>query len=132
MEQTFVIIKPDGVQRKLIGEIIQRFERKQLKIVQLKIATMSQAQAEEHYAHVKQYDFFPDLIQYMTSSEVVYMVLKGPNAVQIVRTMIGATNPVEATPGTIRGDYGLAGFQNIIHASDSVEAADVEITRFFK
>ncbi|MEI5994192.1 nucleoside-diphosphate kinase [Candidatus Enterococcus mansonii] len=131
MEQTLVIIKPDGVTRKLVGEIIQRFEKKQMKIAQLKVAKMSRAQAEEHYAHVKQFDFFEDMMTYMTSSEVVYLVLEGNEVIKIVRKMIGATNCLNAEPGTIRGDYGANSYQNIIHASDSPEAATAEINRFF-
>jgi nucleoside-diphosphate kinase len=132
MEQTLVIIKPDGVQRKLVGEIIQRFERKQLKLVQMKIAQMSRSTAEEHYAHVKGRDFFNDLISYMTASEVVYLVLEGSSAIQVVRNLIGATDSATAAPGTIRGDYGAGGYQNVIHASDSTAAAQIEINRFFK
>lgn len=131
MEQTLVIIKPDGVSRRLVGEIIQRFEQKQLNISQLKVAKVSRKLAEEHYAHVKKYDFFEDMITYMTSSEVVYLVLEGSSVIKTVRKMIGATNCLEAEPGTIRGDYGANSYENIIHASDSPEAATIEINRFF-
>lgn len=131
MEQTLVIIKPDGVERKLVGEIIQRFERKQLTLSQLKVAKMSRDLAEEHYAHIKGRDFFEDMIRYMTSSEVVYLILNGTDVIKTVRKMIGITNPLEADPGTIRGDYGATSYQNIIHASDSPEAAKTEINRFF-
>lgn len=131
MEQTLIIIKPDGVTRKLVGEIIQRFEKKQLNIRRLKIAKMSRELAEEHYAHVKKFDFFEDMLAYMTSSEVVYLVLEGTSVIKTVRKMIGATNCLEAEPGTIRGDYGANSYQNIIHASDSSEAAAIEIKRFF-
>lgn len=131
MEQTLVMIKPDGVERKLVGEIIQRFERKQLKLSQLKVGRMSRELAEAHYAHVKGRDFFEDMIDYMTSSDVVYLVLSGTEVIKTVRKMIGVTNPLEAEPGTIRGDYGATSYQNIIHASDSSKAAELEIQRFF-
>lgn len=131
MEKTLVIIKPDGVSRKLVGEILQRFEKKQLKLTQLKVATMSRELAEEHYAHVRKFDFFEDMITYMTSSEVIYLVLEGNSVIKTVRKMVGATNCLEAEPGTIRGDYGANSYENIIHASDSPESAMVEIKRFF-
>lgn len=131
MEQTLIIIKPDGVKRKLVGEILQRFERRQLIIRQLKVGIMTRDLAEEHYAHVKKFDFFEDMITYMTSSEVVYLILEGDSVIKTVRTMIGATNCLEAAPGTIRGDYGNNSYHNIIHASDSPEAARIEINRFF-
>lgn len=131
MEQTLVIVKPDGVERKLVGEIIQRFERKQLKLSQLKVGRMTRELAEEHYAHIKGRDFFEDMMAYMTSSDVVYMVLEGDGVIKTVRKMIGITNPLEAEPGTIRGDYGANNYQNIVHASDSPEAADIEVQRFF-
>jgi nucleoside-diphosphate kinase len=131
MEQTLVIIKPDGVSRKLVGEIIQRFEKKQLTLSKLKVGKMTRALAEEHYAHVKDRPFFEDMIAYMTSSDVVYLVLEGTEVIKTVRKMIGATNSLEAVPGTIRGDYGSSSFQNIIHASDSPESAAIEIDRFF-
>lgn len=131
MEKTLVIIKPDGVARKLVGEIIQRFEKKQLTLTQLKIAQMSRELAEEHYAHVRKFDFFEDMITYMTSSEVIYLVLEGNSVIKTVRKMVGATNCLEAEPGTIRGDYGANSYENIIHASDSPESAMVEIKRFF-
>jgi nucleoside-diphosphate kinase len=131
MEQTLVIIKPDGVKRKLVGEIIQRFEKKQLTLSKLKVGKMTRALAEEHYAHVRNKPFFEDMITYMTSTDVVYMVLEGTEVIRTVRQMIGATNSLEAVPGTIRGDYGSNSFQNIIHASDSPESAAIEINRFF-
>lgn len=131
MEQTLVIIKPDGVKRKLVGEILQRFERRQLSIRQLKVATMSRELAEEHYAHIKTFDFFEDMMTYMTSSDVVYIILEGNDVIKTVRKMLGATNCLEAESGTIRGDFGGSGYQNVVHASDSPEAAAIEIKRFF-
>lgn len=131
MEQTLVIIKPDAVKRKLVGEIIQRFEKKQLKLCQMKIETMSRELAEEHYGHVKKFDFFEEMMIYMTSSESVYLILEGASVIKTVRKIIGGTNCLEAEPGTIRGDYGGSSYQNVVHASDSPEAATREIQRFF-
>lgn len=131
MEQTLIIIKPDAVKRQLVGAIIQRFEQKQLKLNQLKVAVMTRELAEEHYAHIKKFDFFEDMITYMTSSEVVYVVLEGTDVIKTVRKMIGVTNCLEADPGTIRGDYGGGSYRNVVHASDSPESAAVEIKRFF-
>lgn len=131
MEQTLIIIKPDAVARKLVGAIFQRFEQKQLTIRQLSLGTMSRETAEKHYDHIRQYAFFEEMMAYMTESEVIYAVLEGEEAIAVVRKMIGATNCIEAEPGTIRGDYGGKGFRNIIHASDSVESAALEIHRFF-
>ena len=131
MEQTLIIIKPDAVARKLVGAIFQRFEQKQLTIRQLSLGMMSRETAEKHYDHIRQYAFFEAMMAYMTESEVIYAVLEGEEAIAVVRKMIGATNCIEAEPGTIRGDYGGKGFRNIIHASDSVESAALEIHRFF-
>nr|3VVT_A Chain A, Nucleoside diphosphate kinase [synthetic construct]3VVT_B Chain B, Nucleoside diphosphate kinase [synthetic construct] len=132
MERTFVMIKPDGVQRGLIGEIISRFERKGLKIVAMKMMRISREMAEKHYAEHREKPFFSALVDYITSGPVVAMVLEGKNAVEVVRKMVGATNPKEAAPGTIRGDFGLDVGKNVIHASDSPESAEREISLFFK
>ncbi|HIP25677.1 MAG TPA: nucleoside-diphosphate kinase [Archaeoglobus profundus] len=132
MERTFVMIKPDGVQRGLIGEIISRLERKGLKIVAMKMINVDRELAEKHYAEHKEKPFFNNLVQYITSGPVVAMVVEGKNAVKVVRTLVGATDPVEAQPGTIRGDFGLDIGRNIIHASDSLESAEREISLFFK
>lgn len=131
MEKTLVIIKPDGVRQKKIGEIIQRFENKLLRIVDIKMAVMSREVAEEHYAHVKGRDFFEEMMTYITGGPVVYLILEGPEVIKVVRQMIGVTNPLEAHPGTIRGDLGACRSENIVHASDSAEAATIEIQRFF-
>ena len=132
MERTFVMLKPDAVQRGLIGEIISRFEKKGLKIVAMKMLKVDKALAEEHYAEHREKPFFQSLVDYITSGPVVAMVVEGKNAIKIVRTLVGATNPAEALPGTIRGDYGLEVGRNVIHASDSPESAEREISLFFK
>ncbi len=132
MERTFVMIKPDGVQRRLIGEIISRLEKKGLKIVAMKMLNISKDLAERHYAEHKEKPFFQSLVDYITSGPVVAMVVEGKNAVKVVRTLVGATNPQEALPGTIRGDFGMDIGRNVIHASDSLESAEREISLFFK
>ena len=131
MERTFVMVKPDGVQRGLIGEIISRLERKGLKIVALKMLSIEDGLAREHYAEHVEKPFFQSLIDYITSGPVVAMVVEGKEAVRVVRTLVGATNPIEAQPGTIRGDYGLDIGRNVVHASDSLESAEREISLFF-
>ncbi|ADB57564.1 nucleoside-diphosphate kinase [Archaeoglobus profundus] len=132
MERTFVMIKPDGVQRCLIGEIISRLEKKGLKIVAMKMMKIERDLAERHYAEHKGKPFFESLVSYVTSGPVVAMVVEGKNAIKIVRTLVGATNPAEAAPGTIRGDFGMEVGRNVIHASDSPESAEREIALFFK
>lgn len=131
MEQTVVIIKPDGVKRKLIGRIIQRLEDRGLIIRQMQQRTLDVPLVKAHYAHLKDKPFFDDLLAYMTSGPVVVMIVEQKEVIRIVRTMIGTTNALEAAPGTIRGDFALNGSENIIHASDSPEAAAIEIQRFF-
>ncbi|BDB97125.1 nucleoside-diphosphate kinase [Saccharolobus caldissimus] len=130
-ERTFVMIKPDGVRRGLIGEIINRFERRGLKIVALKMVKMDRKTAELLYEEHKGKSFFEDLINYVTSGPVVCMVIEGEDAVQVVRRMIGNTDPKEAPPGTIRGDFALSKSENVIHASDSLEKAKREMSIFF-
>ncbi|MCQ4153162.1 MAG: nucleoside-diphosphate kinase [Archaeoglobi archaeon] len=132
MERTFVMVKPDGVQRGLIGEIISRLERKGLKIVAMKMLRISKELAQEHYAEHRAKPFFSSLVGYITSAPVVAMVVEGKNAVKVVRKLVGATNPSEAEPGTIRGDFGLDLGRNVVHASDSVMSADREIRLFFR
>lgn len=132
MEQTYLMIKPDGVQRGLCGEILSRFEKKGLKIVAMKMMIIPKATAENHYGEHKDKKFFPSLIAYITSGPVLAMVLEGENAVSVCRNMMGKTNPVESAPGTIRGDYAMVTGLNIIHGSDSVESAKREISIFFK
>ncbi len=131
MERTFVMVKPDGVQRGLVGEVIGRLERKGLKIVAVKMLWIKRELAENHYAEHREKPFFQNLVEYITSSPVVAMVVEGKNAISVVRTLVGATNPAEASPGTIRGDFGLDVGRNVVHASDSPESAEREIKLFF-
>ncbi len=126
------MVKPDGVQRGLVGEVIGRLERKGLKLVGLKMIHLPRETAEKHYAPHKDRPFFPGLIRFITSGPVVAMVWEGPRAVGAVRAVMGATDPVTATPGTLRGDYGLDIGMNIVHGSDSVESAEREIAIFFQ
>lgn len=131
MEQTFVIVKPEAVGRGLVGEILRRFEQKGLRIVQLKVDRVKPEVARVHYGHHADKPFFPELVDAITAGPVVMAILEGPHAVRHVRNLIGATNPVEATPGSIRGDFALANPYNMVHASDSPETAKAEIERFF-
>lgn len=119
MERTFVMVKPDGVQRRLVGEVIRRLERKGLKLVGLKLLRLSIEQAERLYSIHRGKPFFDSLVNFVTSGPVVAMVWEGPGAVAVVRKLIGATNSAEAEPGTIRGDFGLSVQKNLVHASDS-------------
>ena len=132
MERTLVIIKPDAVNRNIVGEIIDRFEQKGLLIVGLKMAHLKDEQLSEHYAHHKEKPFFKELVDFMKHSPSILMVLEGIRAVDVVRLMTGVTYGVEAAPGTIRGDYSMSLSHTIIHASDTAENAEVEIKRFFE
>lgn len=132
MERTYLMVKPDGVQRGLVGEILNRFEKKGLKIVAAKFMTISKETAENHYGEHKGKKFFDSLISYITSGPVFAMVLEGEGAVAVCRNMMGKTNPQESAPGTIRGDFGMVTGVNLIHGSDSVESAEREISIFFK
>lgn len=132
MNRTFAMVKPDGVQKGLVGEIISRFEKKGLKMVALKIMNITPELAEKHYSEHKGKPFFADLVNFITSGPVVAMVLEGENVIPTVRTMMGATDPQDAAPGTIRGDLALTIDENIIHGSDSLESAKREIGLFFK
>lgn|SRR5574343_573283 len=131
-EKSLIIIKPDAIQRNLVGEIIHRFERKGLKIIGLKMMTVEDTLVEEHYAHIKDKPFFPGIKNFMQSSPVVVMALEGINAVSAIRTIVGPTKGFEAAGGTIRGDYSMSMQSNIVHASDSVENGLSEVDRFFK
>ena len=131
MERTFVMVKPDGVQRSLIGEIIRRLEHRGLKLVGLKMVQVSLELAEAHYAVHKGKPFFAGLIQYITSAPVVAMVVEGTNAIQAVRQTVGATRPHEAAAGTIRADFALEIGRNLVHASDGPETAQTEIALWF-
>lgn len=132
MERTYLMVKPDGVQRGLCGEIVSRFEKKGLKLVAMKLMVIPKDVAENHYGEHKDKPFFGSLISYITSGPVLAMVWEGENAVSVCRNMMGKTKPAESAPGTIRGDYGMVTGMNIIHGSDSVESAEREIGIFFK
>ncbi len=132
MEKTLILLKPCTVQRRLIGEVIHRLERKGLRIIGLKMMQLDDHILGEHYAHLKDRPFFPWLTASMKSAPVVAMCVEGNSAVKVVRDLVGATNGRKAAPGTIRGDYSMSGLENIIHASDSVETAEVEMRRFFR
>ena len=131
IERTFCMVKPDGVQRGLIGETLSRFERRGIKICALKMIKIPKELAERHYAEHKGKSFYPSLIEYITSGPVVCMVLEGDNAVSVIRTMMGKTNPQDADSGTIRGDLAIQTGRNIVHGSDSPESAKREIELFF-
>ena len=131
MEETLIILKPEVVARGLVGRILQRFEDKGLQITKLTLTQLAKPQVETHYAHHADKPFFTDLVSFMTEGPVVLGVLQGPQAISIVRQMCGATNPADAGPGTIRGDFSLTVPANAIHASDSPEAARQEIKLFF-
>lgn len=130
-ERTFVAIKPDGVERGHIGEVIQRFERRGLRIVGMKLMTLAKSSAEEHYGEHKGKPFYEGLVSYITSGPIVAMVLEGKKAVSVARNVIGATNPADAVPGTIRGDLALEIGRNVVHGSDSPTSAEREIKIFF-
>jgi len=132
VDRTLVIVKPDAVERGLIGEIITRLERKGLLLVAAELRTIAPAQAKEHYAEHAERPFFVDLVEFFTRSPVVLLVVEGPkDTYAVVRAMIGATNPAEAIPGTIRGDLGIETTENLVHGSDSQESAAREIALFF-
>jgi len=131
-QRTLVLLKPDAVNRRLIGEIIQRFERKGLKIVAMKMLWLSKEMAERHYEVHRGKPFYDSLIDYITAAPIVAMVLEGDNAIEVVRKMMGKTNGQEAEPGTIRGDYAMSVQNNLVHGSDSPESAEREISLFFK
>lgn len=131
MERTLVLVKPDGVQRGLVGEVISRLERRGLRMVAAKFVQVSKELAEEHYAIHKGKGFYDSLITYITSSPVMAMAWEGPNAINAVRQTMGSTRPVEAAPGTIRHDFALEVGRNLTHASDSVENGEKEIALWF-
>jgi nucleoside-diphosphate kinase len=130
-ERTLVLVKPDGVQRQLAGRIIGRFEERGLKIVGLKLVAVDRELAERHYAIHRDKPFFAGLIEFITSAPVVAMALEGPGAIAMVRTVVGATRPEQAAPGTIRGDYAMVTAQNLVHASDGPETAATELALWF-
>ncbi len=131
METTFLMIKPDGVQRGLIGKVISRIEEKGLRPVAMKMLWIDEETASEHYAEHKGKNFYEPLIEYITSGPVVTMALKGDSAISIVRKLVGDTDPKEAPPGTIRGDFGIEISRNIVHAADSEKSAKRELDIFF-
>ena len=132
MERTLIILKPDALQRRLVGRITQRFEDKGLAIGGMKLMRISRELAEEHYAPHKGKPFYPPLIDYVTSGPVLVMVLQGERAIEISRTLMGKTFGYEAAPGTIRGDFGASRSYNLVHGSDSPESAATEIALYFK
>ena len=132
LERTSIMIKPDGVQRGCVGEIIARFEKKGFKLLAMKLYSPSKQLLEEHYKDLKEKPFFPKLVEYMMMGPVVCMIWQGREVVKTGRKMLGATNPLNSEPGTIRGDYCIESGRNIIHGSDSVESAEREIKLWFK
>jgi len=131
VERTMVLIKPSGVARGLVGEIISRMERRGLTIKVARMLVVTRDMAERHYAEHNGKDFYDDLVEHITSAPVFAMVVEGPQAVRVVRMMMGATNPLEAAPGTVRGDFGLDMRRNVVHSADSLASAEREIAIFF-
>ena len=131
IEKTFIMIKPDAVRDRKIGEIVNRIERSGLVIERMEMTTLDRETVSEHYAHLADKPFFGNLCDFMTSGPVVKMVVSGLSAVSKMRTLMGATNPLDAAPGTIRGDFATDVNANVIHGSDSLENAEIEIKRFF-
>jgi len=131
VQRTLVVLKPDAVQRAIAGELLARFERRGLRIAALRLVKVERALAEKHYAIHKGKFFYDDLVKTISASPVVAAVLEGPNAIAVVRAMVGATRPHEAAPGTIRGDYALVGLRNLVHASDAPDTAATEIALWF-
>jgi nucleoside-diphosphate kinase len=131
VEHTYVMVKPDGVARGLVGEVISRFERKGLTLENLRMLTITEELAGRHYAEHTEKPFFGELVEFITSGPVVAMEWSGEGAVAVARTLMGVTNPAEAAPGTIRGDFGLIITHNIVHGSDSVQSAERELAIFF-
>jgi nucleoside-diphosphate kinase len=131
METTLVLVKPDGVRRGLIGEVIGRLEHKKLRITALRMLQVDEALAREHYEEHVEKPFFPDLLGFITSGPIVALAVEGEEAITVVRTMMGATDPKKAAPGTLRGDYGLEVTENIVHGSDGPESAKRELGIYF-
>jgi nucleoside-diphosphate kinase len=131
MERTYIMLKPDCVKRRLVGEVISRIEKKGFDITAMKMLRLDEAVLREHYAHVKDEPFFPDLLRYMTSGPVIAMIIEGDDAIAGMRRLVGPTKDDEAPAGTLRGDFATSTRYNIIHGSDSPENAEIEIKRFF-
>jgi len=132
VQRTLLLVKPDGVQRLLVGRVLTRFEERGLKLVGLKLVLTDRALAEQHYAVHREKPFFAGLVDFITSGPLVAAALEGPNAIAIVRAMNGATRPHEAAPGSIRGDFAVETAQNLVHASDSPETASAEMALWFE
>ena len=132
LQRTLLLVKPDGVQRLLVGRVLTRFEERGLKLVGLKLMRADRSLAERHYAMHRERPFFPGLVDFITSGPLVAVALEGPNAIAIVRAMNGATRPHEAAPGSIRGDFAVETAQNLVHASDSEETATAELALWFQ
>ncbi len=130
-ERTLVLVKPDGVRRGLVGEVVTRLERKGLALVAMELRTLERATAEEHYAEHVERPFFGELVDFITGGPLVALVVEGPRAVEAVRTLMGVTDPVKSAPGSLRGDYALEIGQNLVHGSDSPESAAREVKIFF-
>jgi len=131
LERTLVLIKPDGVRRGLVGEIISRFERLGLRIIAMRLLRVDEDLASRHYQEHLEKPFYPELVSFITSGEVVAMVLEGESAISLVRKLMGPTDPLDAPPGTIRGDYAVGITENIVHGSDGTESATREVSLFF-
>lgn len=131
MERTFIMVKPDGVKKRIVGEIISRFEKKGLYLVQSRVLTPDEEILRKHYAALSDKPFFGELVEFMQTGQVVPMVWEGTDAVKVARSLIGATNPLESLPGTIRGDFGIFFTKNVIHGADSIESANREIEIWF-
>jgi nucleoside-diphosphate kinase len=131
MQQTLILVKPDGVKRKLVGEVIGRIERKNFEVREMKLMTVSRDLAEQHYGEHKDKPFFGDLVEFITSGPLVAMRVEGDGVIKVMRNIMGATNPAEAAPGTIRGDLALTIDENVVHGSDSPESAERELGLFF-
>lgn len=131
MDRTLVLVKPDGVRRRLVGEVLRRFEAKTFDIVALKMVTVDVDLSREHYAEHVEKPFYPELEAFITSGPVVAAVIEGPDVIESVRTLMGVTNPIKAAPGTIRGDLGAVTTENLVHGSDSAESAQREIALWF-
>ena len=130
MEKTYIMLKPDSIKRNLVGEIISKIEKKGYTITKMKMFTLNNKILKEHYSHLVDRPFFPDLVKFMTSGPVIGMVVEGKDVIKGMRILMGPTNWEEASPGTIRGDYANTTTENLIHGSDSVENAEIEIKRF--
>ena len=130
-QRTLVLVKPDGVRRKLVGEVVRRLEQKTLDIVAMRLMTIDKELATEHYAEHTEKPFFGELLEFITSGPVIAMAVEGDDAIAVVRQMMGATDPKKAAQGTIRGDYGLITTENLVHGSDSPESAEREIALWF-